>query len=154
MAVVVGAPDVDDLIEAADGEFVAVIGDIGGKVGVEAVGAAQHVVLQRQLLDVRVGLTGGPEVLRQNFRGLEPQRAVLLVGIAEIGQRRHGVSHIAALVEGGLEEPLIVFDAVALQIRLHLGDIVAQAELGQRVVTGLFVAVQILVALFFIEELS
>ena len=53
MAVVVGAPDVDDLVEAADGELVAVIGDVGGEVGVEAVGPAEHVVLQIQLFNVR-----------------------------------------------------------------------------------------------------
>ena len=154
MAVVVCAPDVDDLIEAANGEFVAVIGNIGGEVGVEAVGAAQHVVLQRQLLDVRIGLPGGPEVLCQNLRGLEPQRTVLFVGVALRRQRRHGVGHVAAFVKGGLEEPLVVMNAVALQIRLHLGDVVAQTELGQCVMAGLFVAVQILVALFVVEQLG
>ena len=45
MAVVVGAPDVDDLVEMTHGELVAVVGDIAGEVGVETVGAAQNVVL-------------------------------------------------------------------------------------------------------------
>ena len=45
VTVVVGAPDIDDLIEAAHGELIAVIGDIGGKVGVETVGAAKNIVL-------------------------------------------------------------------------------------------------------------
>ena len=45
VAVMVGAPDVDDLVEMTNGELVAVIGNVAGKVGVEAVGAAQNVVL-------------------------------------------------------------------------------------------------------------
>ena len=45
VAVVVGAPDVDDLVEMTHGELVAVVGDIAGEVGVETVGAAQNVVL-------------------------------------------------------------------------------------------------------------
>ena len=72
MAVMVGAPDVHHLVKAADGEFVPVVGDIGGKVGVEAVGAAQYVVLQRQLFNVRVRLSGGAELLTQDLRRLEP----------------------------------------------------------------------------------
>ena len=62
VAVVVGAPDVDDPVKAADGELVAVIGDVGGKVGVEAVGAAQHVVLQVELFDVLLALARLAEV--------------------------------------------------------------------------------------------
>ena len=152
MAVVVGAPDVDDLIEAPDGEFVAVIGNIGGEVGVKPVGTAQHVVLQAQLLDVLVGLAGLFQVLRQDPAGGQPQGAVLLIGIAPLGQRLHGVCHIAALVEGGLEEPCVVLDAVPGQIGLHLGDVVIQTEFGQRIVPGLFVAVQILLALLLIKQ--
>ena len=45
MAVMVRAPDVDDLVEMTHGELVAVVGNVAGKVGVEPVGAAQHVVL-------------------------------------------------------------------------------------------------------------
>ena len=153
MAVVVGAPDVHHLVKAADGELVPVVGDIGGKVGVESVGAAEHVVLQRQLLDVLVGLTGGTELLRQNVGGLQPQSAVLLIRPAPVGEQLHGVRHIAALVEGGLKEPLVVLDAVAGQIGLHLGDVAAQAELGQRVVAHLLLAVQVLVALLLVEGL-
>ena len=56
MAVVVGAPDVDDLVKAPDGELVPVIGDVRGEVGVKPVGPAQYVILQVQLLDVRLFL--------------------------------------------------------------------------------------------------
>ena len=128
------------------------IGNIGGEVGVKPVGTAQHVVLQAQLLDVLVGLAGLFQVLRQDPAGGQPQSAVLLIGIAPLGQRLHGVCHIAALVEGGLEEPCVVLDAVPGQIGLHLGDVVIQTEFGQRIVSGLFVAVQILLALLLIKQ--
>ena len=142
VAVVVGAPDIDDLVEAADGKFIAVVGDVGGEIGVKPVGAAEHVVLQPQLLDGLVGLAGGLELSGENFGGLQPQGAVLFVGVAPLGQLRHGVGHIAALMEAGLEEPLIVLNAVPRQIGLHLGDVMSQTELRQRVVAGLFVRVQ------------
>ena len=45
VAVMVRAPDVDDAVEAPSLKLVAVIGDVGGKVGVEPVGPAEHVVL-------------------------------------------------------------------------------------------------------------
>ena len=45
VTVMVSAPDVNDLVEVTHGELVAVIGNVAGKVGVEAVGAAQNVVL-------------------------------------------------------------------------------------------------------------
>ena len=153
VAMVIGAPDVDDLIEAANGKFVAVIGDIGGKIGVEPIGPAQHVILQRQLFNVGVGLARFPEIFRQDLCRLEPQRTVLFVGIALCCQRRHRVGHIAALVEGGLEKPLVIPDPIALQIPLHLGDIAGKAELRQGIVAGLFVAVQVLFALLLIEQL-
>ena len=59
MAVVVGAPDVDGLVKAADLQLVAVVGDVGGEVGVEAVGAAEHVVLQVQLVHLLLALALG-----------------------------------------------------------------------------------------------
>ena len=154
MAVVVGAPDVHHLVKASDSEFVPVVGDVGGEVGVEPVGTAEHVVLQRQLLDILVGLAGGAELLGQDLGGLQPQSAVLLIRPAPVGQQLHGIRHIAALMEAGLKEPLVVLDAVAGQIGLHLGDVAAQAELGQRVVAYLLLAAQVLVALLLVERLG
>ena len=127
----VSAPHVDDLVEAANGKFIAVIGDVGGKIGVEAVGPAQHVVLQLQAVNLLLALALGAQGVGQNPGGGQPQGAVLLVGVAPVGEGLHGVGHIAAVVEGGLEEPLVVPDAVALQVGFHLGDVAVQAEAGQ-----------------------
>ena len=130
------------------------IGNIGSEVGIEPVGAAQHVVLQAKLFDSLVALALLPQLGGQDIGGLQPQRAVLLIGIAPVRQRLHCVSHIAAVVKGRLEEPLVVLNAVAGQIGLHLGDIDAETELGQGVMAGLFVAVQILIALILVESLG
>ena len=153
MAVVVGAPDVDDLVEAADGEFVAVIGDVGGKVGVEPVRAAQHVVLQAELFDGLLALARLAQVRREDLGRLEPERAVLFIGIAEVGQRLNGIGHIPALMQAGLKEPLVVADAVALKVALHLRDVAVKAEARERVVAGLLVAVEVLLALLLIKQL-
>ncbi len=56
-------------------------------------------------------------------------------------------------MEGGLEEPCVVLDAVPGQIGLHLGDVVIQTEFGQRIVPGLLVAVEVLLALLLIKQL-
>ena len=146
MAVVVGTPDIDDLVEAANGEFIAVIGNVGGEVGVKAVGPAKDIVLQTQLFNGLVALSGGLQLSGENFAGLEPQGTVFFVGVAALGELRHRVGHIAALMEAGLEKPLIVLNAVAGQVGLHLGDVVVQTEPGQSIVTGLFVHMEQLVA--------
>ena len=67
MAVVVGAPDVDGLVKAPHLQLVAVVGDVGGKVGVEAVGPAQHVVLQVQLVHLLLGLALPHELLLEQL---------------------------------------------------------------------------------------
>ena len=61
---VVGAPDVDDPVEAAF-ELVQMVGDVGREIGVQAVVALYDAIL-----------------LVAEFRGLEPQRAVLFVEVS------------------------------------------------------------------------
>ena len=91
VAVVVGAPDVDDLVKAPDLELVPVVGDVRGEVGVEAVGPAEHVVLQVQLGDVLLALARLPVGLLQDTGGSQPQGPLLLVGPAQGGELVHGV---------------------------------------------------------------
>lgn len=50
MAVVVCAPDIDDLVEATLFKLVAVVSDVGGKIGVETVCTAQNIVLELELV--------------------------------------------------------------------------------------------------------
>ena len=150
---VVGAPDVDDLIEAADFELVAVVGDVAGEVGVEAVGAAQHVVLQAELVDVLVLLALLAVLVAHDLRGLDPERAVLFIGPAEVGELFRRVGNKAGLVQGGLEEPFVELDAVALKVALHLGDVAVEAEarhIGVALRLGL---VQIALAVLGVERL-
>ena len=72
MAMVVRAPDVDGLVKAPDRQLVAVVGDVGGKVGVKAVGPAEHVVLQVQLVHLLLGLALPHEFLLQQLGGVQP----------------------------------------------------------------------------------
>ncbi len=64
VAVVIGAPDVYDLVKAALLELVAVVGDIGGKIGVEPVCAAQNIVLSSSFSMSRA-FAGGEELVRK-----------------------------------------------------------------------------------------
>ena len=72
MAVVVGAPDVDGLVKPPHLQLVAVVGDIGGKVGIEAVGPAEHVVLQVQLVHLLLALPLPHELFLQQLGGVQP----------------------------------------------------------------------------------
>ena len=100
VAVVVGAPDVDGLGEAPLLQLIAVVGDVGGEVGVEAVGPAEHVVLQVELVHLLLALALGQELLLEQGGGVEPQGPVLLIGPALAGQQLHSLGHVAAVVEG------------------------------------------------------
>ncbi len=128
VAVVVRAPDIDDAVKAALLELVAVVGDIRGEIGVEAVRAAQHVVL-----------------VRAESGRAQPQRAVLLIGRALGGQQLAGLAHIAGVVQRGFAEPHVVMDLVALEVGLHLGDVVRQAEAHDHVEALLLVHAEQLV---------
>ena len=111
MTVVVGAPDIDDAVEAALDELVAVIGDVDGVVGIKPVGAAEDFVLVRAEIGV-----------------LQPERTVLLIGEARVLKELHGLGHVAGPVQAALEEPLVKVDAVALEIALHALDVIRQTE--------------------------
>ena len=153
VAVVIGAPDVYDLVKAALLELVAVVGDIGGKIGVEPVCAAQNIVLKLELFDVLGLLAGGKELVRKDLRGVQPQCAVLFIGKAGVCELLHGIGNIAAGMQARFEEPLVVFDAVARKIALHLRQVYRQSELGHHLVAFGGVELEPVVAVLFAEEL-
>ena len=148
MTVVVGAPNIDDLVKAADRKLIIMIGNVAGKVGVEAVGAAQHVVLEIELVDLLVLLAGLSELLARNIGGTQPKRALLFIGPAELRQLVHRLGDKTAVMQRGLEEPLVKLNAVALEVRLHFGNIVRKTEVRQRVTACLLIGVKQTVAVF------
>src|SRR5699024_3690102 len=105
MAVVVGAPHVDGLVKAAGGQLVVVVGDVGGKIGGDAVGADQDLVLVL-LGGAVVGLfLVGRAVLGGILGAAVHDGAVLgLVAGALFQQQVHHVLHCAGLVQGALGE--------------------------------------------------
>ena len=115
MAVVVGAPDVDDTVKVAVDKFIFMVGDIGGEVGRVAVGAHQDLVL-----------------LAAKFGGLIPDSAVLFIGHAAAGQLIDHCLDCAGLVQGAFREPDIVGDAVFFQVGAQLLNIFRQREVDQR----------------------
>ena len=153
MAVVVGAPDVDHPVKAPLFKLVAVVGNVGGKVGVEAVGPAQHIVLQLQLVDIRLLFSVFQHMLGDDPGGSEPKGPVLFISIAPVGEQLHGLRHIAALMQLRLEKPLVVLNAVAAQVGLHLGDVPVQTEAGHGLVAGLQVLLQVFLAVSVVESL-
>jgi len=154
MAVMVGAPDVYDLVEAALFKFVAVVGDVGGKICVESVGPAQHVVLQVQLFYLLVRLSLLFVNLGEYLRGLQPHGAVLFIGITHVGKLLHSLLNISGLVQLRFEKPFVVSDAVALQIGFHFWNVYIQTEAGHGRMALLGGLVQIAVAVFVVKLLG
>src|SRR5690606_27169154 len=105
LALVVGAPDVDDPVEAPDQELVAVVGDVAGQVGVVAAllgRLAQHPLAP----GVAVGA------------GVEPDGAVLLPHEAALAQLLDGLLDGLALLDRRLAEPLVEVDVDGLELDL------------------------------------
>ena len=99
------------------------------------------------------GLKPVPIMVAHDLRGLDPERAVLFIGPAEVGELFRRVGDKAGLVQGGLEKPFVELDAVALKVALHLGDVAVEAEarhIGVALRLGL---VQIALAVLGVERL-
>ena len=111
IAVVVGAPDVDDPVEAAL-QLVHVVGDVGGEIGGLAVVAHHHAVLL-------VAVVGGAK----------PPGTVLLVEVARFAQAVDDLVHRAGLHQGALRVPLLVADAEQLQVVADVVEDDVQAQL-------------------------
>src|SRR5699024_5377163 len=137
MAVVVGAPDVDGPVKAAGGQLVVVVGDVGGKVGGDAVGPDQDLVLVL-LGGAVVGLfLVGRAVLGGVLGAAVQDGAILaLVAGAFFQQQVHHLLHGAGLVQGALGEPYVVLDAVFAQVLLEGGDVLGQGVAHQGVLQG------------------
>ena len=84
---------------------------------------------------------------------MQPQCTILLIGIACLGELLHGIGDIAAFMQARFEEPLIVLDAVARKIALHLRQIHRQAELGHHLVALRSRKLKPAVAVLFAEKL-
>ena len=123
------------------------VGDVGGKVGGDAVGADQNLVLGF-LLGAVVGLLlVGDAVLGAVLGALVHDGAVLsLVAGALVQQQLDDVLHRTALVEGALMEPDVVLDAVLAQIALEAGDVLGQGVGGDGLFQLLKVGVGVAVA--------
>ena len=104
VTVVVGAEHDEAAVEPA-AALVEVVGEVTGQVGALAVGLDDHPVL------VVTELLGG-----------QPQGAVLLVGVAELGESRDRLPHRTAGVQVVLVEVDVEVDAEVVQALLDLGE--------------------------------
>ena len=120
MTVVVRAPDIDGLVKAAGLELVAVIGDVGGEIGIKPVGAAQNVVLEAELFDILRLLPGGEQLLTDDARGAQPQSTVLFIGIAVRCQLPGAGGDVAVFVQRRFIEPLVIVNPRFLLSKFHL----------------------------------
>ena len=142
VAVVVGTPDVDGLVKAAHGQLVVVVGNVGGKIGRDAVGADEHLVLGLLLAAV-VGLALVDDAVLGGVLGAAVHdRAVLgLIARAGLQQLVHHGLDCAGAVQVALVEPDVVLDAILAEIALQTRDVLGQGVGND----GLFQLVKVLV---------
>ena len=131
IAVVVGTQNVDCLVEFPHHQLIIVVCDIRHDIGRDSVGTNQHEIL----VCAEVGR-------------LEPNCALLLIGVATLGQLFYHPLYLTVLVQGALTEPVIIDNAVFFQITLQTGDVLRQCKRHQRIPSGLRIAVYVLVAVF------
>ena len=127
MAVVIGTPHVDGLGKAAGGQLVVVVSDIGSKVGGDAVGTDEHLVLGF-LFGAVLGLflVHGAVLGSVLCAAVHDGTVLGLVAGTQFQQLVHHGHHRAGLVQGALMEPHIIVDAVLAQVALEGGDVLGQ----------------------------
>ena len=135
MAVMVSAPNVNGFVKAAHGQFVVVIGNVGGKIGGNAVAAHQHFVLGLFLAAV-VGLFLIHGAVFGGILGAAiHHRTVLGLVAGAAGQQLvHHSLHSAAGVQGAFFKPCVVRNAVFAKVFFHVGNVDGQSK----VYKGLF----------------
>ena len=111
VAVVVGAPDIDDLVETTL-EFVEMVGDVGGEIGVQAVFPLYDAVFF-------IAESGGTE----------PFGTILHVDVPFFFQQRDATCDQAGVVKGFLGEPDFEFDAEFLQIAAAIFQLLVECML-------------------------
>ena len=95
----IGSPHVDDPLEATRHELVVVIGNVGGKIAGDSIGAHQHFVF-----------------VSAHISGREPDGAIPLGHHAGVSQHLHDRVKGVILVQRALREPVVVLDADHLEI--------------------------------------
>ena len=91
------------------------VGDIRDDIGRDTVGANKDKVL-----------------VRAEVGGFEPESPLGLIGTALFLEEGNNLVHLAALMQGGLPEPVIVDDPVFFQVPFQPGNIQGQCEIHQR----------------------
>ena len=131
MTVMIGSPDVNAGVKTALLEFVAVVGDVGCKIGGIAVGADKHLVL-----------------LAAEFGCLVPECAVLLVGQTLPGENVDDLLHFTVVVQRAFKEPCVVGNAVFGNICLHSRNVFRKSIVNQRLAALFLRLVEIAVAVY------
>jgi len=138
MTVVVGTPDINGLGKAAGGQLVVVVGNVGGKVGGDAVCTDEDFVLGF-LLGAVLGLFLVHGAVLGSILGAAVHDGTVLGLVAgtQLQQLVHNIQDSAGFVQGALVEPDIVIDAVLAQVALEGGNVLGQGIIHQSVLQGL-----------------
>ena len=139
MAVMVGTPNVDGTVKTAHGQLVVMVGDVGGKIGGNAVGAYQNFVFGFLFaVGVFVLLAVYNAVLGSVLGAAVHDGTVLgLVAGTLVHQDFDDIIHSAALVQVAFVEPDIIGDAVLAQVALQPGNVLGQG-IGNQGIFQLF----------------
>ena len=131
IAVVVCTQNVNCLVKLPHHQLIIVVSNVRYHISGDPVGTYQHEVL-----------------VRTEIRCLEPDGTLLLIGIATLGQFVYHPLYLSILMQGAFAEPVVIDNAVLLQIPFQTGDVLRQCKCHQCVPSGLGIGVDILVTVF------
>ena len=131
IAVVVCTQNVNCLIELPHHQLIIVVSNVRYHISGDPVGTYQHEVL-----------------VRTEIRCLKPDGTLLLIGVATLGQFVYHPLYLSILVQSAFAEPVVIDNAVLLQIPFQTGDVLRQCKCHQCVPSGLGIGIDILVTVF------
>ena len=149
MAVMVCAPDIDSLFKASLLELVAVVGNVGGKIGRVAVGSDKNLVFEFKALDFLGGLALVCKPCAENLFVFIPECAVLFIGQPFVLHYFNGFGKLAVIVKCAFKEPCVIFNAVFCEIFFHCGNVAGQGVVNKSLSALAFGGVQIFIAVDF-----
>ena len=130
IAVVVSTQNINRTVKVSGHQLVIVVSDIRHNVSRDTVCTNQYKIL-----------------ICTEFRCLEPNCPILFISIAPLGQLFYYMLYAAIFVQGAFPKPVVIDNAILLQIPFQSGNVFRQSIANQCISPLLTVAIYIFVAI-------
>ena len=128
---VIGTQQINCLVKLSCHQFIIMISNVRYNISRNAIGTYQNEIL-----------------VRAEFRCLEPNGSILFIGIDTCSQFLYNTLYTAVLMQTAFPEPVIIDNAVLLQISFQTSNVLRQRKCNQRIPTLFGIAMHITIAIF------